>query len=312
MIKDILKLAQEFTDDPTFVFINEDGIRRYSDYIKRGISKDDKFLGTPPIKLIKDEKQRVNQIILYELLAGAVNYKYWYGKYNIRPNDSCANKMYETLDKAFTSIVEPISVSSSYCSAVTDVFGQLLCQNRFPMVKERISHLQELKQNIVVGRGDPNNPPNASFFINLMAEDIIDGTEDVENWLNLLIYAFPGYSQDMFLKRAFLFFMMLYRRMGWFKDSIHKLPIPADYQIPKILNTEGCLQYREDLREIIRTNELIPKGSLMECEIRASSIIACRKIAEQCDVTMCKIDEYIWLNRKKYRVPFHLTMTTDY
>ena len=148
--------------------------------------------------------------------------------------------------------------------------------------------------------------------ITKLAEDILDETEDVEMWLKIVVESFPGLAQDMFLKRASLFFMMLFRRMVWFKHSIHKLPIPADYQIPKILESEGCIQYSSKLKNDITEGKLIPKGSLMECEIRAASIIACQQISQGCNVTMCAVDDYIWMHRKEYDMPFHLTITTDY
>lgn len=312
MVKGVLELANEFMAKSDHVTINEACINGYCNIIREDINKEPYFMGEPKISLIEDRDiDRISQIVLYELMAGAVNYKYWYGRYDVRPNEACANKMYSTLDKTFGQIIKPQTVSSSYCSALVDTFSINLCSERFPMLKERSLHLAELKENLV-GRGDPNNPPNASFFVHQLALDISDGTEDAEVWLKILVQSFPGFAQDMFLKRASLFFMMLYRRMGWFKDSIHKLPIPADYQIPKILEAEGCLKYSHQLKNDIIEGKLIPKGSLMECEIRAAAIVACQKIAKECGVTMCKVDDYMWLKRKEYDMPFHLTMTTDY
>jgi len=117
---------------------------------------------------------------------------------------------------------------------------------------------------------------------------------------------------DIFLKRASLFFMMLHRSMGWFKNDIHKLPIPSDYQIPKMLEWLGCIRYYGSLKNDIKEGKLIPEGSLMECEIRAASIIACKKIADRAGCSPNDVDNYLWLNRKDCNNPFHLTITTNY
>jgi hypothetical protein len=57
---------------------------------------------------------------------------------------------------------------------------------------------------------------------------------------------------------------------------------------------------------------LIPAGSLEEIEIRASTIVAAQKIAEEANITTTQVDDYLWLNRKMTNDPFHLTYTTDY
>ena len=58
--------------------------------------------------------------------------------------------------------------------------------------------------------------------------------------------------------------------------------------------------------------ELIPSGSLTECEIRAASILTCKHMARVAGCTMCEIDSYLWLQRNKYKQPFHLTITSNY
>ena len=128
-------------------------------------------------------------------------------------------------------------------------------------------------------------------------------------WLTQL---FPGFSEDMFLKRANLFFGMLYRRMGYFEDQVHKLIIPADYHIPNVLRHYKCLAYDSDLSEKIARRELILENSLEECAIRASSILACKKIAEIADCTMTDVYTVLFEKRKEAVNHFHLTITTNY
>lgn len=327
-IKGVMDLSSEFLKESRHVSVWHVKINEVALVIKeiQKNKKKDNHFGMPDIPLIKDEQQRIAQIILYELMAGAINYKYWYGKHDVRPNDSGATKMYKVLDDTFNEITEADYVTDAYTQVVIDRFIENLSSQRFPMYRERRNHLIELigcdidlfinPQHI----GDSINiyahghKVKAADFVRDMAASI-DNNDDnynIEYWLEKLIVSFPGYAQDMFLKRAFLFFMMLNRRMGWFEKDIHKLLIPADYQVPKMLNWMGAIDYSLKLTNDIYDSKLIPKGSLEECEIRAATIIACKLIAEEAGVTMCDVDDYLWCNRKECDDPFHLTITTDY
>ena len=127
-----------------------------------------------------------------------------------------------------------------------------------------------------------------------------------------MVREFPGYASDMFLKRASLFFLQLNRKFGWYSETIKDLHIPADYQVPKMLRHFGVLEYNTFLSTQIQTYSLIPSGSLMECEIRAATIIASKRLAELTGWITPEIDTWFWTKRKECDDPFHLTITTDY
>jgi len=57
---------------------------------------------------------------------------------------------------------------------------------------------------------------------------------------------------------------------------------------------------------------LISEGSLMECEIRAASIIACGLIADRAGCTCEVVDKYLWSRKEENLNPFHLTITSSY
>jgi len=136
--------------------------------------------------------------------------------------------------------------------------------------------------------------------------------EDKYRYLMSLVTTFPGFASDLFLKRASLFFMQMYRKLGWYEKMMSYLPVPADYQVPKMLKHFGCIKYKEPLNTIVEVGELIPKGSIMECEIRAATIIVCELLRQQTKWNMSEIDSWLWLRRKECNDPFHLTITTDY
>ena len=100
--------------------------------------------------------------------------------------------------------------------------------------------------------------------------------------------------------------------MQWFKEDISILPVPADYQVPKMLKWLGCINYSSELVFNIERSLILPSGSIEEVEIRSATVQACSFLAEYSGCTVCDIDTYLWNNRKKCTDPFHLTITTDY
>lgn len=317
IIKDVIKLAEQFTANPQYVFIDEKRLGEVAEMIKDIIPA--KSWGGPKIPIPVNAVSETPSIVLYELIANSINYAYWYGRSDIRPNGSDANKMHKTLDLVFGSVTPPmVALTDEYCKAIINEFIQRLTMERFPMLQQRVVHLKELVEEVEeswtpydVYLVKPGRCKALLFSI-AMARDIDAKAESLTWWMEELIKTFPGYASDMFLKRASLFFMMLHRRGGWFKSEIKDLHIPADYQIPKILRYLNVLKYSLGLSCDISAGDLIPAGSLAECEIRASTIVAAQKIAELVGVTAVQIDDYLWLNRKMTSDPFHLTITTDY
>ena len=100
--------------------------------------------------------------------------------------------------------------------------------------------------------------------------------------------------------------------MGYFKDEVHKLIVPADYHIPNVLRHYECLVYYCDLRGKISRQEIIPENSLEECAIRASTILACKQIAEIAECTMVDVDTVLFSKKNIPSTPFHLTITSNY
>jgi len=134
----------------------------------------------------------------------------------------------------------------------------------------------------------------------------------VEKWLEYLIISFPGYSKDLFLKRAFLFIMEMYRRCGIFGKEIGEVLVPADYHIPKMLRWLGCIEYSSELDSAIDNGHSVLSGSIAECEIRATTIVTCRKIADLARCTCEEVDTYLFSRRHQCRDAFHLCVTSNY
>jgi len=90
-----------------------------------------------------------------------------------------------------------------------------------------------------------------------------------------------------------------------------------DYQVPQVLNTKGILKYSEELQSKVDNKEEIVKGSEMEIEIRAGTVVACDMIAESLKQPAYKIDWLLWqigeVEKKSGLLrPHHRTITTFY
>jgi len=286
------------------VCLCEEGMILVAKDIKEKLSEvKDHWMGYP--KCLKETSDIDYKLLCYELIADSINYQYWYGKHDVRPNGACANRMYEILDECVEYSEKRYNMAHSryIIEKAAEGFIQRLSLERFPNIENRIRHIREVTSLIT-------NSHDNSFFG--LVYDVSNNNIRVDDFLKFVISNFPGYAEDMFLKRAFLLPIMLYRKVQWFKDEVEILPVPADYQIPKMLEGLGCINYSYILSDKIQNGELIPAGSIEECEIRAATMLAGKKLAELSGKTMCDIDTYLWLKRKEIDKPFHLTITTNY
>jgi len=143
---------------------------------------------------------------------------------------------------------------------------------------------------------------------------------------NDCLYYQTTYSWLYFYKRAQLMVMMYHGRAS---DSQGKLPLIkdiqnlgaiADYQIPRVLEHLGILEYIPALKKVIAKQKIILPGSTAEVAIRAMTILAMKLILEKVNnirkekINMCHLDFKLWDMVKKIRIdlPHHLTPTIFY
>jgi hypothetical protein len=173
---------------------------------------------------------------------------------------------------------------------------ELLSLHRYPLLEERKRHLLEVADH------------GLRFANNIILNKNSNGVKLIEE----LVKTFTGFSSDTFLKRASLFFIQLHRQLGWFPELMQDIFVPADYQVPKMLHHFKCFEYSNDLSYKIQEGKLIEKGSLMECQIRATTIKVCRMIMDLTQWNISEVDTWLWTKRKLPKEKFHLTITSDY
>ena len=134
-----------------------------------------------------------------------------------------------------------------------------------------------------------------------------------------------------FNKRAQLVAVMLHDRA---LDSNGILPLVedidevgpiADYELPKALRHLGILKYSEELAELVDNWRKVERGSQMEVEIRAATVVACCELLKKLNslraeifernylLNICNLDFWLWKMGKdaKHLRP-HLTRTSAY
>jgi hypothetical protein len=287
-VEDVFEIAESFMENPRHVSIDYQKIEIISQRINK-IEKP-KFpvyeIGNPIME------------VLSEIIAGAINYCYWYGSSYIRPKNSSSTKMYELLLESRPENHEDVvnEIYEDYLDVWISNFKKSLAINRFPLLEERCKHLDEL-----------NKIDTLRFASGLLRNRFL-----LEDGLTFLIENYPGYASDIFLKRASLLFIQFFRRFGWFKDELQNLHVPADYQVPKMLERSACFDYSPDLYHKIESGQLIPKNSQEECEIRSATILVIKKLCDLTGWNVAEVDAYFFLKRHQTQNPFHLTITTDY
>jgi len=280
----VFSLAEDFMATPVYVSIDEDNILKLSEEILKVGKKEFK----PP------EVKNPYKAVITELVGSSINYCYWYGKYNTKPGVSSSTYLWSLIDEAFSDYENDNNIKFKNCLSKLIM---MLALGRFPLLEERVKHLT-----------------NLISFGEKFANEILTNYDkrSLNQLTRVLVGTFPGFASDMFLKRTFLFFIQLYRRFGWFKDELSDYPVPADYQIPKVLSHYKCINYNKQLKTMINSNTLIPKHSQMECEIRSATILSMRKLCELTKWNVADLDSWLFVNRDDYKGPFHLTITTDY
>jgi len=216
----------------------------------------------------------------------------------LRPGGSQSTKMYDLLTQSFQEMIE-IRKTGQYhlqheVQIIVDSFKSKLISERFPLLSHRIQHLNEISNTGSIGDVVRGVPKDSSLLLGYVTQNL------------------SGYSQDLFLKRTILLILQLNRRLGLYEDDAQEFPIAADYQIPKMLRFFGCIQYKDGLEKKILSRTLLPENCREEIEIRAVSILVCKMLSDKCKCTSNDIDSFLWLNRKKCKDPFHLTITSNY
>lgn len=238
-------------------------------------------------------------LIVRELVASSINYCYWYGIGSVRPGKASSTLMYGLVDEA----LQFFSPKDDSFAANIDYLIELLSLKRFPLLEERKRHLLELV--------DGRRAITFARYVSIRGK--MDDNYSANCVFEELVKNFTGFASDTFLKRASLFMIQLHRQLGWWSTFMKTLFVPADYQLPMILNALSCIKYSNTLEAKIQEGKHIHKSCLMEVQLRSATIIAVRELCRLTGWNVADVDTWLWTKRKEFPLhKIHLCVTTDY
>lgn len=310
-IGDVFDLAYEITGKAKHVKINEERLKAVSQEMRK----------TPLVEKQVDEKpykgripgldsNEARDMILKELVADSVNYCYWIYDSDIRPNGAGSNKMRELLDESFDPFLARVS-DTDFELQIRN-FQNAMMLNRFPLMDKRAQHLKALCRSPITQPATGRYAYRASMNVaRTLVELICMGDINFEFLFNCLIKEIDGFGDDPFLKRASLFFLQLNRILGLFENEVQYFPLPADYQVPKLMRYHGILQYGI-LDHMIQHGMHLRENEPLDMEIRAATIIAGRNLCTLTEWPASDVDGWFFIRRKECKDPFHLCITSNY
>ncbi len=250
------------------------------------------------------------EIILKELVSDSINYCYWLGDAGTRPNGAGSTMMRELLEKSFDARL----AMRSRLDLVAQLrkFYRAMMINRFPLMDKRREHLYALARPMTIYGATNNSPHQTTDTVaHILVQEIAMGWP-MDKALDFLITEVDGFGDDPFLKRAFLFFLQLNRILGMYEEDVKELPVPADYQVPKMLKYYGILDYDDELQMKVFNGIHLPENGPEEMAIRAATILACRLLGDATGWSAPDVDGWFFIRRKKSDSNFHLTITGNY
>ena len=269
-----------------------------------------KPLNQKHVKVLDIHSFSAREIILKELVADSVNYCYWTARSDLRINEAGSSKMRKLLDESFDA-TKALRGNIQFECELRE-FYKAMMEERFPLMDKRLKHLMALARP-VIHYETTGIKPHYGKSVGLVMTNIIEQNEtSFDTLIDFLITECDGYGDDPFLKRAFLFFHQLNRIFGLYEEEIKLLPIPADYQIPKMLNCYDIIIYSQEIAQKIAKHEHLSENGPEEMAIRASAIIACKTLAEILGWSTADVDGWFFERRNFGSSPFHCCITSNY
>jgi hypothetical protein len=223
-------------------------------------------------------------------------------------NGAGSTKMRELLDQSFDA-KKALHGRMDLIAQLREFYRAMMI-NRFPLMDKRREHLYALARPFLSYGATNAHADYSGSVAHILVHWITEGV-DVHTALKFLITEVDGFGDDPFLKRAFLFFLQLNRILGIYKE-VKEFPIPADYQVPKMLHHYNILKYSPELEKKIISGVHLQENSPEEMAIRAAAILACQQLGEETGWSASNIDGWFFIRRRQVDGPFHLCITSNY
>ena len=297
-MKIILTTIEKATDAFMFghVQLNKDAIRAFRIDIK-----EDSSYFVPPKYLASlletGEKETAHKIIhIFNAINASLQYSFFTACADIRFDDIDSQWVIKMLDDVFAK-VEVKTVTDIY--RLKEHIIEKLVDSNITLLESRVRSIEELFAKL-------------DFYV--YGDCYTDAKCSIE-----LLKKLVCFKQDIFFKKGIFALMMTSRMLPELKmhypeyeKQLSKLPVPADYQIPKMLRHLGLIVFSDKLEEIVNDNIFLHENSEMELNIRAATVLACEAIAKINGVSVDDVDAYLFSKRKESKLKHHLCLTESY
>lgn len=288
-------LAQAWLDyDPSIVKINESKLNAL-----QFTNEEKASLADNEIEALKGKS--LKESIRFLIGLNSINYQFWDLKDNqfIRYN----NKGQVGALGSFAGFVEFFNELEKN-DFNNNLVNKQLIQQCFGDISDQDKRILILKEAM--------NKEKFEQVFQLIEKDVQNKMINVDLAENIA-QIMPLSYEDPYLKKiqlALYEISHVYHEHGYNTDC--EITVAADYQLPKVLEGMGVLQYNEELSKKIDNFELIEEGSKEEKALRAATILSCDEISHKHDISIPALDRILWLARNNYKTKFHLTKTSNY
>lgn len=256
--------------------------------------------GTPKRTCV-EERPLTFRTFIAELSFCIINFCYWENDSTKRPGGD-STQVRKQVFAAFGLSPYPLAkpgkdATDVECVECIERLARQIVRGKLPQAQQRVEMLQGLAAVL----------PDIRKVHERCANDEADVSD-----VSTLLCTVPGFTGDVFHKRLFFFFMLLHRIYRRCQNLARTLPLPADYQVPKVLRAAHAVTFEAELAALVDSDTAIKSGTLMEVEIRAAAIVAVDRIARHLGLTEEQVDEWLWCSRNIVPGKHHLTFTKDY
>jgi len=261
---------------------------------------EDEFFAPPPYlaslsREIATEEFR-SLLHAYNALNAALQYSFFLGSSAIRFGGMDSLGMMRLIDGVFAecSVRHPSEIPAIY-----ERLRRRLIASPVTMLESRLEIVRELCER---------------FDFDTYGRSLYDVGASLD-----LLAETACFKRDLFFKKGLLALMLSNRMLPNLKEEnpdysrqIASLPVPADYQIPRILRHFGLIRLSESLQNLIDTDTPLPENSAMELAIRSATVLACDRLAQNNGISPDQVDAWLFRQKGFVTLKHHLCVTRSY
>ena len=258
------------------------------------------YFGVP--SYLSQMKKRVDPVVAYGVIhcfnaiQASLQYSFFTANSSIRFDGVDSQWVIEMVDAVFASC-QVRSVEDIY--RTKEHIIKRLMTSGISMLRSRVVTVEEV-------------------FGTLDFEAYAKSYSDVDASLTLL-GSVVCFKQDLFFKKGIFAVMMtarilpeLTQKNTTYAKSIASLPVPADYQIPKMLRHYGLIVFSDELEAMVDGSVPLQENSEMELNIRAATVKVCDMVAKHNGISANDVDAWLFAHRGESDLWHHLCRTEFY